>query len=180
MRFCLDLERALCVAFVLFNAPLAVAEAKPRPVAAVIADKRGRIKPPPSLARLMGNVRVKFSDRHQEVWTRSWQCSLARTAKSGVVGWTYADGQNDRGEWMNTDLVIARSKRDRIHLEPELPFIEEWGFTADDTCVVVRSRGAHGPSTIQKFRITTRELLDKCPGEAPPESMPAWAKPFAG
>jgi hypothetical protein len=161
-------------AFLIFPA-LSLAHGRPRPLVARIINIRGETQPEDAV----GNVEVALSDHHREVWTRSWHCQLAKVAKSGLVGWTYAFAQHSRDGWMNSELCVARSRNDIIHVSASYAFIEVWDFTDHDSCVVTRSRNAHGPSRVEKFRIDTGELIADCSGSDYPEKIPEWARPFA-
>jgi hypothetical protein len=52
------------------------------------------------------------------------------------------------------------------------PFIEDWGFADGDTTVVVKSRGRHGPSTIQRFSLKTGQFIGSTKGSAPFAEVP--------
>lgn len=164
----------LCAAAILLHLMLPSAQAEPAHVSAGIIDRRGE----PRHDDANGNVEVVLSNRRREVWTRSAQCKLAKVAMSGLVGWTYAATQHSRGSWMNNELCIARSKQDRTHIHAARTFIEVWAFTDKDTHVVIRSRSAHGPSWIERFRITTGELVSECSGSNYPDKTPVWARAY--
>ena len=147
------------------------------PVSACIVNSRGELQKD-DLGRA-GNVRVTFADGHREMWTHRGRAMMAKVSKSGLVGWTRATGRNlaPGHLWMNGDLVLARDGQVIAKLEADDAFIEVWAFTDNDTCVVVRSRMLHGPSTIEKFKIATKERIGQCSG-SDPSQLEDWARPY--
>jgi hypothetical protein len=152
--------------------------AKDHPVSACIVNWRGEIVNDDE--GHVGNVRVTFADGHRERWTRRGRSRLARVSKTGLVGWTCAEGQNLTAThpWMNGELILLRDGKRIAKFRSEYAFIEVWGFTDHDTCVVIRSRMLHGPSRIEKLEIKTGERLGGCSGSDPNQIEP-WARPFA-
>ena len=55
-------------------------------------------------------------------------------------------------------------------------FIEGWGFAADGRHFVVKSRGAHGPASIQLFAF--RDGPAEATVAAYAENLPDWARPY--
>lgn len=123
-----------------------------------------------------GNVKVTFSSNRAEVWTTRGHCLLPRVSQGGLVGWTHASGRHSRGMWMNKALRIARDGRLVREFKASRAFIEVWDLTDSDSCVIIRSRNAHGPSRIEKFRIDTGELVAEGSGS---HDVPAWAQPYS-
>jgi hypothetical protein len=161
-----------------WNANVAAAgPAKRKPVSACIVNWRGEVQK--DEMRRVGNVRVRFTDGHREMWTHHGRAMLAKVSKGGLVGWTYAATQNLAPDhpWMNGSLILARRGRVLAKLEADDAFIEVWGFTDNDTCIVMRSRMLHGPSVIEKFNIATKERIGRC-SNSDPTSMEDWALPF--
>ena len=56
-------------------------------------------------------------------------------------------------------------------------FIEGWGFTRDGGHVVIKSRGAHGPATIELFPLRNGPPAESV--QAYEKNLPDWAAPFA-
>lgn len=127
-----------------------------------------------------GDVSVTLSNGKTEMWTTHGGCVLAKVSKGGLVGWAHGTGLNRTQGLMDHELVIARNKKIIARIEAYYAFIEKWGFVADDTCVVICSRGPHGPDHLEKFRIKGGKFLAECAGYTPYEKMPSWAKPFVG
>ena len=125
----------------------------------------------------IGNVKIKFTDGHTEMWTRKGHCRLPKISDSGLVGWLYFTDRNDRG-WpvFSTLRVVWPDEHHRDFDSLDYPFIEDWVFTEKDTCVVIRSRRAHGPADYLHFRLADGKLLDKVHG---PEgaTLPDWTNP---
>jgi hypothetical protein len=153
------------------------ARSKSAPVSACIVNWRGEVVADDS--GRAGNVRVTFSDGHRELWTHRGRAMLAKVSKSGLVGWARAAGRNlaPGHAWMDGDLIVARDGQVIAKLEAEDAFIEVWAFTDNDTCVVMRSRMLHGPSTIEKFKIATKEKIGQCSG-SDPSQLEEWARPY--
>ena len=103
---------------------------------------------------------------------------LTLESKGGLKGWTIATAEHSRGGWMNTTLVVVDKKKVKRKFQASRAFIERWGFADSDRAVVVRSRNAHGPSWIEKFDISTGELIAECAGSNSFEDTPRWAQPW--
>lgn len=126
----------------------------------------------------VGNIKVKFADGHSEFWTRLGRCLHVRCSPSGLVGWSRYTFRNSYGEPVNDTLRVMASTERWIDFRAG-PFIEDWLFADQDATVIVRSRGRHGPSTIQRFSLKTGDLLDATKGSALYSETPDWAKPLA-
>jgi len=161
----------------LVKSPAAVppGESTPMPVRATIVwgGKREADKGTP------GDVLVTLSNGKSETWTTSGGCVLPHVSRNGSVGWAHGVTVHPTQGMIPNELVIARNKRIISRIEPEGPFIDLWDFVDDGICVVIRSRGAHGPSRLQKFRIPSGKLVGESSGAATGLQLPEWAKPFA-
>jgi len=144
-----------------------------RPVAARIMWSKDHEADPEHF----GDVLVRYSDGSTAFWTRGGGCALPGVSPDGLVGWTHGAERNRTQGVMNNTLLIARQQHVFATIRVDEPFIDEWAF-GDGSAVVVRSRGPHGPSTIQKFQIPGGRLLAQCPGSEIPEKAPDWARPF--
>jgi hypothetical protein len=78
---------------------------------------------------------------------------------------------------MNDTLVIAREDKVLARITAYYPFINGWDFADGDSCVIVLSRGPHGPGHFEKFRIKDGNSLGAC-YESERDSRPDWAKRF--
>ena len=126
----------------------------------------------------IGNVKVRFTDGHSEVWTSLGRCMYAHVSPTGLVGWTRYTTRNHYGEPVNSILRV-RFHDGTLKDFQHGPFIEEWAFTDDDTTVVIKSRGRHGPATYIKYDLRTRKVIDAVGRSALYHDMPNWAQPFA-
>ena len=79
---------------------------------------------------------------------------------------------------MNSVLRVMISSEHWLDFQAG-PFIEDWRFADHKATVIVRSRGRHGPSRIQRFSLTTGKGLDSTKGSARYSETPDWAKPLA-
>jgi hypothetical protein len=131
---------------------------KGRPVSADIVSAAGRV----AEERHPGNVRVTLTNGRHEMWTRKGNCELPRVSSAGLVGWTTGTVFHSKGALMNDTLIIARGDKLRARIPTYYPFIDVWDFADRDSCVVVLSRGPHGPGRIEKFRIADGKLLGGC------------------
>jgi len=126
----------------------------------------------------IGNIKVRFSDGHSEVWTSFGRCMYAHVSPTGLVGWTRYTERNDYGEPVNNILRVRfpdRSVKDFRHG----PFIEDWAFADSDSAVIIKSRGRHGPAHYIKYSLRTGQVIDSVGLSTPYDRMPTWAQPFA-
>lgn len=101
--------------------------------------------------------------------------SVFQKFKDGSRGWTEADAKHSRGEWMNHRLVIITTGKKKRTFNSSRAFIEDWGITDRGSCVVIRSRNEHGPSWIEKFKLSTGEPVAECQGSEYLPKTPMWA-----
>jgi len=153
------------------------AKASPMPISAEIVDVPEERR---DSGYHIGNIQVKFEDGRTEMWTKLGRCLIVRRAASGLVGWTHYTSRNSYGEPVNSVLRVMCTSQDwkDFQADPNFPFIEDWGFANEVTDVIVKSRGRHGPSLIQRFSLTTGELIDSTKGSDFYANTPEWAKPF--
>ena len=59
------------------------------------------------------------------------------------------------------------------------PVIEKWAFVREGRQIIVRSRGAEGPSTIELFDSRTAVRRDTIPADQVIDGRPAWAAGLA-
>jgi hypothetical protein len=127
----------------------------------------------------MGNVQVTYDDGTKAHWTTKGNCSLARIAPDGTVGWTVsgpASRYSARGLRSNDTLVLCRKGKDVAIITSALAFIEEWNFINEGRMLVLRTRAAHGPSDIELHSVHSGKLLDSVKGYS--DKLPIWAKPY--
>ena len=150
-------------------------QAAERPISAEIVDVASERK---DWGEPIGNIRVKYAGGRSELWTRLGRCMHVRCSESGIVGWTRYTSRNLYGDPVNSILRIMVATDRWLDFQAG-PFIEDWLFSERDTTVIVRSRGRHGPSTIQRFSLTTGKLIDSTKGSDHYADTPDWAKPLA-
>lgn len=158
------------------------AEAVKKPVKVAIVDAR---KIPDWAGDPVGNVEVTYADKTTDHWTRLATAMMPRIGPDGLVGWVDATeqkegstklAQNDRGTPVGSRLFLCSRGKVIAKIKAGLPFIEEWAFDPDGKHVVVKSRAAHGPATIQRFLSADGSAAGET--NAYNEKAPAWAKPF--
>ena len=126
----------------------------------------------------IGNIKVRFSDGHSEVWTSLGMCMYAHISPTGLVGWTRYTGRNSYGEPVNSILRV-RFRDGSVKDFQHGPFIEQWAFADSDSAVIIKSRGRHGPAHYIKYSLRTGKLIDSVGLSTPYDRMPTWAQPFA-
>jgi hypothetical protein len=129
----------------------------------------------------IGNIRVRFSDGHSEVWTSLGKCMYAHVSPNGLVGWTRYTERNDYQEPVNNILRIhfLDGTIKDFQAYPNGPFIEEWAFTDSDSAVVIKSRGRHGPAYYIKYSLRTGKVIESVEVSTPYDRLPNWAQPYA-
>ena len=129
----------------------------------------------------IGNIKVCFSDGHSEVWTSLGMCMYAHISPNGLVGWTRYTTRNHYQEPVNNTLRIrfVNGTIKDFQAYANGPFIEEWAFADNDSAVVIKSRGRHGPAYYIKHSLHTGKVIDSVGLSTPYDRMPTWAQPFA-
>jgi hypothetical protein len=132
----------------------------------------------------IGNVLVTYSDGTTDIWTLKGNCAEAKVSTKGSVGWEVyklnADGRTfDRyhGLYINDHLNVCDHGKVVANLKSAKGFIEGWDFTRDGEHLVVKSRGAHGPASIELFSLQTGLATESV--QAYDKHLPDWAVPFA-
>jgi prepilin-type processing-associated H-X9-DG protein len=151
------------------------AQGNEMPVAAKIVDVPSERR---DWGEPIGNIHVTFADGHAELWTLKGRCMHARHASSGLVGWTRYSSRNSYGEPVN-NIVRVMISSDHWHDFQAGPFIEDWSFTDNDTTIVIKSRGRHGPAAYRQYSLSTGKLIAAAKGITPFAELPAWAQPLA-
>lgn len=131
----------------------------------------------------IGNVIVKYADGTEDKWTNRGNCSTPKVSSSGMVGWiVYSLRKDGKSIEMYGDLPIngkvsiCEKGTVLATVSTTKSFIEQWGFSQDSRHVVVKSRGAHGPATIQLFAI--KDGPAEAAVDAYSENLPDWARPY--
>jgi hypothetical protein len=132
----------------------------------------------------IGNVIVTYSDGTTDIWTLKGNCAEPKVSTKGAVGWEVyklnSDGKtlsSYNGLYINDHLNVFDHGRVVANLESAKGFIEDWGFTRDGAHVVIKSRGAHGPATIELFPLRNGPPAESV--QAYEKNLPDWAAPFA-
>jgi hypothetical protein len=131
----------------------------------------------------IGNVIVKYADGTEDQWTVKGNCSNPKVSPSGVVGWiVYSlskDGESIKlyGDLpVNGKISICEKGNVLATVSTTKAFIEQWGFAADGRHFVAKSRGAHGPASIQLFAFKNGPA--EAAVEAYSEDLPDWARSY--
>jgi hypothetical protein len=131
----------------------------------------------------IGNVIVKYADGTEDKWTDKGNCSTPKISSSGMVGWIVYSLQKDGksiemyGELpINGKVSICEEGKVLATVSATKPFIEQWGFSQDNRHIVIKSRGAHGPATIQLFGL--KDGPAEATVDAYSENLPEWARPY--
>lgn len=131
----------------------------------------------------IGNVIVKYADGQEDAWTLKGNCSTPKVSPQGVVGWIVYSLKPDgktlemyRELAVNGKLTLCEKGKVLTTISSEKAFIENWGFAADGRHFVVKSRGAHGPATIQLFGFKGGAAESSLPAYG--DKLPEWARPY--
>jgi hypothetical protein len=132
----------------------------------------------------IGNVIVTYSDGTTDIWTLKGNCAEPRVSTKGTVGWEVyklnADGKtlaSYNGLYIDDRVNVCDHGRVVANLVSAKSFIEGWDFTKDGERLVIKSRGAHGPATIELFALRNGGPLESV--QAYEKNLPSWAAPFA-
>jgi hypothetical protein len=125
----------------------------------------------------IGNIKVRFSDGHSEVWTSLGRCIYAYVSPTGLVGWTRYTSRNDYAKPVNSILRV-RFLSGRIKDFEAYPYIEEWGFADNDSAVIIKARGRDAPAYYVKYSLGTGKLVESV-ACTPKDQLPKWAQPYA-
>jgi len=129
----------------------------------------------------IGNVIVKYGDGTEDQWTVKGNCSTPNVSPSGVVGWVVYSLKGKSIELygdlpVNGKVSICEKGKVLATVSTTKPFIEQWGFTEDGRHFVVKSRGAHGPASVQLFAFKPGPAETTV--EAYSDDLPDWARPY--
>ena len=95
----------------------------------------------------MGDIKVTYADGHTEMWTKGALCGDPYVSSAGDVSWIHSTKNDDRYTHRAPDTVHVRLRSgDTKELKPNDAFIETWAFASNDSEVVIKSRGDHGPA----------------------------------
>jgi hypothetical protein len=132
----------------------------------------------------IGNVIVTYSDGTTDSWTVKGNCAAPKVSLKGAVGWEVyklnPDGKTLArydGLRINDHLTVCDHGRVVANLAAAKGFIEDWDFTKDGEHLVIKSRGTHGPATIELFSLRNGPAAKSV--QAYQKNLPDWAAPFA-
>jgi hypothetical protein len=132
----------------------------------------------------IGNVVVTYSDGTTDAWTLKGNCAEAKVSTKGSVGWEVyklnSDGRtldSYNGLYINDHVSVCDHGKVVANLKSAKGFIEGWDFTKDGEHLVIKSRGAHGPASIELFSLHTGLAMESV--QAYDKHLPDWAAPFA-
>jgi hypothetical protein len=132
----------------------------------------------------IGNVVVTYADGTTDTWTLKGNCAEAKVSTKGSVGWEAyklsPDGRTlDRynGLYINDHVNVCDHGKVVANLKSAKGFIEGWDFTKDGEHLVIKSRGAHGPASIELFSLHNGLAMESV--QAYEKHLPDWAVPFA-
>lgn len=169
--------------FVVAAAAACVAAGEPasKPANAIIVDPSSG-QPLTDKARLNGNVKIVFSDGHSEIFGKDGKCMDPHVSQKGYVGWTHYTHWGPRGAAMDEKLVVRLLDGTTKEFRPNPnggPFIEEWAFVDNDSGIIIKSRGFHGPASLIRYDLASGRATARQDGYVEYEKMPKWAQPFS-
>ena len=71
---------------------------------------------------------------------------------------------------------ILRDNRTVAVVRPAMPNVERYKFTNSNQQIIIKSRGNHGPATVELFNISDGSLADKVLAFAIKGGKPSWAR----
>jgi hypothetical protein len=132
----------------------------------------------------IGNVMVTYADQTTDTWTLKGNCAEPKVSAKGAVGWEVyklnPDGKtlaNYNGLYINDHVAVCDRGKVIANLQSAKGFIEAWDFTKDGDRVVIKSRGAHGPATIELFPLHNGP--PEASVQAYEKNLPEWAAAYA-
>ena len=123
---------------------------------------------------VVGDVVVTWDDGRREQLTRGVHAERAKLGPDGLIGWTWAKERYQK-MGVTEHLRVQRGEQLLFEVKSVKPFIEDWTFAAEG--LVVKSRAAHGPASIELFALKTGKQIQLI--NAYDDAPPTWAKPFA-
>lgn len=121
-----------------------------------------------------GNVRVIYEDGTTDLWTHNKNCTNARVAPDGTVGWIVTEApEHSQGPGAADvqKLVVFRKGRIVAKLEPAAPRIDAWDFTPKGDKAVLQTGGPQ--RRLELFDIASGKRLQSVPDS---ETPPTWAR----
>lgn len=76
-------------------------------------------------------------------------------------------------------LVVSDGGREVATIRTAAPNLEEWSFVNGGRNIVTKSRGGHGPATVELWETATGMQRDKVLAFAIQNGQPAWAARYA-
>lgn len=148
--------------FILFvSATVTVAKSEPgaKPLSAILVDPTSA--QPVDKKTYNGSVKVEYSDGHSEILGKDGKCADPHVSHQGDIGWTHYSHLGNRDAAMNERLVIRISNGQIKEFKPNPnggPFIEEWNFVDNDSAVVIKSQGHHGPASFVRYDLASGQV----------------------
>jgi len=161
-------------------AAVAIANLRAQQPIASITVKPVACKYPDCIAHLKhGDVMATQSDGKQV--TLAHNAFDAKLGPGGIVAWTtgkHVDTSAGK-QFSNDHLVIYKGGKTITEFVTSKGIIEDWRFVEGGQQVATKSRGLHGPASVELFDIGARRRLHAMQAFEINDKSPAWAKPFA-
>lgn len=128
----------------------------------------------------IGDIEVTYADGSKDRWTTKGNAGLPQVAADGSVGWTvYSPETKVAASYKmrpNCTLVVSRQGKVLCRVRSIMAFIEEWSFLEDGAKFALKTRGAHGPASVELHETKSGKLLQTV--GAGDEKLPKWAEAF--
>ena len=170
-----SLAVALAASFSAKAADQTGAETQKTPVSAKVVDtlKDPRLK--------IGNIEVTYADGTMDRWTTKGNTGDPRVAPNGTVGWTiYGPEIKIAASYTvrpNNTVVICRRGKVLCRVESAGAHVEDWSFISNGAQFVLKTRGNHGPASVELHDTATGKLIETTPAWSEGK-LPTWAEPF--
>lgn len=104
----------------------------------------------------------------------------AKLAQDDVAGWTTGKHvqTQDGMQFSNDHLVVYKGSAKQAEFTTGKGIIEAWRFVDGAKQVATKSRGLHGPASVELFDIATKRRVAAMQGFEINDKSPEWAKPF--
>lgn len=88
------------------------------------------------------------------------------------------EAHNYQAHVVQEGLEISENGKLIVRIKTALPNVEDWKFVEEGGYVITKSRGSHGPASVEKFESRTGILRDKVLAYAIRNGEAEWAKGF--
>lgn len=143
--------------------------------------KAGRTQP--EWSKPVGDAYVAYQNGETDRWATRGNCMEPKLGPADIVAWIVCEEAGEGKLALYREMPVPPSlrvfRRGKVlaTIRGAKPFIEESRFVDGGAGVVIKSRAAHGPATIERCETNGGKVLETV--MAFDSDLPAWAKGFA-